>query len=346
MTTFWILAGAFALAAAAFLAYPLWRDRRGSGRWSATGLATAAVTIPAAVLLYFQVTTYETLEQQLPADLPQEQADTILRVVERVESNPDDVQGWRALGALYMRIGQYARARRALQEAWDRTPVKDNALKLSMAEAMLFTERSGLSAEAAGLIEDVLEAEPENQRALWYGGLVALEQGRDELAAERWTALLETNPPPELASRLREQLAQMQGSAQGAGAASGPTAGSGEAAPEGPTIELDVRLGESVSLDGLGSQAALFIFARAPGGGPPIAVIREPVDAVPGSFTLSDADTMLEGRSLADYDELTLVARISASGRPTEQSGDWFAEKTYTPDGSGSVELVIDEVVP
>lgn len=345
MTTFWMLAGALALGAAALLVYPLWRDRRVSGRWSATGLATAAVTIPAAVLLYFQVTTYETLEQQLPADLPQEQADAIMRLVEETQRNPDDVESWRLLGRGYMQLGQYARARRALQEAWDRTPVKDNRLRLSMAEAMLFTERSGLSAEAAGLIEDVLEAEPENQRALWYGGLVALEQGRDDVAAERWTALLETDPPPELASRLRQQLAQMQGGGQAAGAA----AGSGEtAAAEGPTIELDVRLGESVSLDGFGSQAALFIFARAAGGGPPIAVIRQPVDAVPGSFTLSDANTMIEGRSLADYDELTLVARISASGRPTEQSGDWFAETTYSPGGSGddSVELVIDERVP
>jgi cytochrome c-type biogenesis protein CcmH len=74
-------------------------------------------------------------------------------------------------------------------------------------------------------------------------------------------------------------------------------------------------------------------------------VIRRPASAVPGEFTLSDANAMIQGRSLANYDELTLVTRLSASGQPTEQPGDWFAQTVFRPEEGGRVALVIDQVV-
>lgn len=345
MTTFWVLAALLALAAAAFLVYPLWQARRASGRWSAAGLAAAIATVPAAVLLYHQVTTYSDAEPELPAGVSQEQADLVAQLAERMERTPDDVEGWRLLGRSYMALGQYVRARRAFQEAWNRTEVPDNRLKMSMAESMIFTDRSSLGSDAAELIDDVLRAEPRNQKALYYGGLVAMQQGREDVAVSRWTALLETNPPPDLASRLQTQIAAMTGGAAPRSQAPRPAGQGGETA-DGPTIEIDVRVGDDVALDSLGEEAALFIFASAAGGGPPIAAIRESVEALPGTFTLSDANTMIQGRSLADYEELVLVARISASGEPTEQAGDYFARTTYRPDGSGEVELLIDQVVP
>jgi len=91
--------------------------------------------------------------------------------------------------------------------------------------------------------------------------------------------------------------------------------------------------------------AARFIVARAPDGGRPVAVIRETASAVPGVFSLSDANNRLPGRSLADFEALTIVARISATGEPTEQPGDVYGEILYTSEvGSGIVELVIDRI--
>jgi len=55
-------------------------------------------------------------------------------------------------------------------------------------------------------------------------------------------------------------------------------------------------------------------------------------------FTLSDANSMIPGRSLADYDELTLVARLSKSGQPVAQPGDWEAQV-----GQGAITLHSDE---
>jgi hypothetical protein len=163
---------------------------------------------------------------------------------------------------------------------------------------------------------------------------VAREAGREDEVRNRWTALLATNPPEEIAQILRAELANL-----GAG---GDAAA---AAVAGPTIQLDVTLGPGKSLEQLAPAAQLFIFARAPEGGPPLAVIRRPASAVPGQFTLSDANSMIQGRSLASLERITVVARLSASGQPTEQPGDWFAQAVVDPKDPGTVALVIDQVV-
>jgi cytochrome c-type biogenesis protein CcmH len=108
---------------------------------------------------------------------------------------------------------------------------------------------------------------------------------------------------------------------------------------------LRVRLGDDVSTSEMGAQAALFIFARAPGGGPPLAVIRQPVSALPGVFSLSDANAMIPGRSLADFQTISLVARVSANGQPVGQPGDLYGEVEYHPgQDPADVDLVVDQV--
>ena len=107
-----------------------------------------------------------------------------------------------------------------------------------------------------------------------------------------------------------------------------------------------MSLGDGVAAESITPSAALFIFARAPGQRAPVAVIRQPLSELPGQFTLSDSNLMIAGRSLADFPELTLVARVSMSGQPAEQSGDLYAETTYRSGDDSNVALVIDRVVP
>ncbi len=329
MITFWLVAAALCAVAVGFLLYPLWRQRRAQGRWSIIGIASAIAVVPLAAGLYLTVSTWN---PEASAEAEQGRR-LVAQLAERMRADPDDVEGWLLLARSYMVLGQYAQGRTAYREAWTRTPMPDTELKLAFAESMVLTDRATLTGEAGRLFEEVLETEPNNPKALWYGGLVAQELGLEEAWRERWSRLLELGPPEELASVLRMQLGQ-----------SAPEAV--PASPQnGPTVQLDVRLGEGRSVDQLGPQAVLFIFARAPGGGPPLAAIRAAASSLPGQFTLSDANSMIPGRSLSGYEELALVARISASGEPTEQPGDWFAQAMFRPADGGVVELVIDQVV-
>ena len=328
MTAFWSIAALLCAAAVAFLLWPLWRQRRASGHWSLAGIAAAVALVPIAAGLYVAVSTWD-FEDGRQAS---EGVRLVQELARRMRDNPEDVEGWRLLGRSYMQLGQPLQARNAFREAWVRTPNPDNELKVSFAEAMVRTDGSLLLGDAGRLFEEVLEEEPDNVKALLYGGFAARELGAEREWRARWNRLLDLGAPEPLARALRAELEA--------------AAGSGAEPAEGAaSVRVKLALGTGRSVASLGPQAMLFIFARAPSGGPPVAVLREPASAVPGEFVLSDANSMLPGQSLGDFDELMLVARLSQSGQPAEQPGDWFAQTTFRPKDGGVVELTIDQVV-
>ena len=54
---------------------------------------------------------------------------------------------------------------------------------------------------------------------------------------------------------------------------------------------------------------------------------------------------MIPGRTLSNFDEFELLARVSLSGGPAAQPGDWYAAKLVRPSDGSDVALSIDEVV-
>jgi cytochrome c-type biogenesis protein CcmH len=298
----------------------------------------AFAVVPVTFGIYKHVSTWD----PQAAHRADEGQRVVAELAARLKKSPDNVEGWLLLGRSYMVLGEYEQGRDAYHEAFVRTPEPDSELKIAYAEAQVLAERSVPTGEARKLIEEVLEAEPSNPKALYYGGLAALEDGREDVVKARWSRLLELDPPEEVASILRAQLAALGAPAEGKPVSAGGASGG---AASGPTVQLAVTLGAGRSIDQLPPSTQLFILARAPSGGPPLAVIRQPASAVPGQFTLSDANSMIPGRSLADYEELTLVARLSRSGQPVAQPGDWEAQAKFRPKDGGTVALVIDQVV-
>ena len=333
MTEFWLGAGVLGLVAIGIVLWPVWRHSKSSGRWSPAGLIAAVAVVPVAAALYFHVSNWN---PEIAARAS-EGSRLVEALAAQLAQTPDDVEGWKLLANSYMALGRYPEGRAAYEQAWQRTPMPDADLTIAYAEAQILTDRASLSGEAGRLVEAVVAVDPGNPKALWYGGLVALESGREADVRARWTALLALNPPQQVAEVVRAQLASLSGAA--------PVAPQQGAAAAGPSFQIAVSLGAGRSVADLGPNAQLFIIARTPGGGPPLAVIRQPASAVPGQFTLSDANSMIPGRSLGAYEELTVVARLSASGQPLEQPGDWFAQTVVRPGEGGTVALVIDQVV-
>ena len=339
MASFAVAAMVLGLLACAILLLPLLR----AGQLN-TSVVVTALSVPLlAAVLYPQLSTFRwgetpvvdtasgnrTADQDVPAV-----GEMVDGLQARLVKDPDDVNGWKLLARSYIVLGQYPEARAALEEVWTRTPEPDNELKLAYAEAAALTDQATLGGEAGRLVEEVLESEPMNPRGLWYGGLAARINGRPEVARERWSQLLTLNPPDEIVAVLRQQLSALGGEAP-AQAASGAV---GPGADSGVSIQVQVSLGDGASSEA----AALFVIARDPGGGPPVAVSRHAASALPGSFTLSDANAMLAGRSLKDFDQLEVVARLSRTGEPIGQTGDWYGRARYTGD-SAPLEIVINQ---
>ncbi|MDH3434264.1 MAG: hypothetical protein OEM60_10415, partial [Gammaproteobacteria bacterium] len=95
------------------------------------------------------------------------------------------------------------------------------------------------------------------------------------------------------------------------------------------------------------AEAIVFIIARDPAQpSPPIAVVRRRLSELSARVDIGDRESMVPGRSLSGFDEFELVARVSVSGQPSAQSGDWFGAQIVKPAENSNIELVIAEQVP
>ncbi len=106
----------------------------------------------------------------------------------------------------------------------------------------------------------------------------------------------------------------------------------------GNSIHGSVRLGLGVQAP---DQGVLFVIARGPGGGPPLAVKRLPVGPFPLAFQVGPADVMLKGRPFRG--PIALSARIDRDGDPLTREPDNLVGKVdaLLEPGARGAELVL-----
>ncbi len=147
----------------------------------------------------------------------------------------------------------------------------------------------------------------------------------------------------------------------GAGATSvSPDLGTGSGVGAGPSASSPVGPGPSASSaqatvnisivpelkPRLNGDAALFVFAREPGGrGPPLAAKRMTSSAIGTQIHLTAEDSMVPGRALKSGQRVSITARVSFTGQPLPAAGDLYGELTYDVGHDGVRDLVIDRVV-
>jgi len=260
-----------------------------------------------------------------------------------LQSEPANEEGWILLGSSYLNLNRPADAANAYRRAAELSDGRNMAARLGVAEAQIVLDPASITGPAGAEIEAVLQAEPGNPKALWYGGLLSLARGEPAQARERWEALLELSPPAEIRQIIENQLAQVDPQTAPA-VASSPASPPPAAVAAGiaVTVSLDKALQGQVS-----PSAPLFIFVRdAQAAGPPLAVIRRTADQLPLSLQISDTDIMLPGRSLAGLESATLVARVANGGDPIAKPGDVYGEAKWDRSKSpGPLPIVIDRVV-
>ena len=110
------------------------------------------------------------------------------------------------------------------------------------------------------------------------------------------------------------------------------------ASAPGQAIRGQVRLGDGVPLREGG---VLFVIARGPGPGPPLAVKRMTPAAFPVSFELGPADVMMKGRPFVG--PITLSARLDRDGDPlTRDDGDAsYQHPGPLEPGASGIEIVL-----
>jgi cytochrome c-type biogenesis protein CcmH len=314
------------LAASAFILLPLLRRRLPGAPDPLIAVSATLGLIVAALGLYAWVgRPYWSAPAGQVAD------QSIATLARHLEHQPDDRAGWLQLAQAYSALGNQALALRCYQSANRLAGGRDPAALAGMAEAMLMQDENDTAGKAKELLERALQLDPRSPKGLFYSAVIAFREGRLELAKQRFEAMLALDPPESVRTALQRQIAAIDSQLK-------PQADAATA------IQLHVFVSPSLAARVPGD-ATLFVFVRAPGGGPPLAVKRASL-SLPQDVALSAADAMVPSRAVQPGQTVSVVARISASGSPTAQSGDLYGEIRYVAGKSGAQPLQIDKLSP
>ena len=122
-----------------------------------------------------------------------EMAGLIEKLAQRMEENPNNLQGWLLLGRTYLTMEREEDAVAALRRAADLAP-EDPAVATELAEALVITNDNRVGAEARTILNGVLSRDARSPRARYYLALADAQAGKLKDALQGWTDLLAVSP--------------------------------------------------------------------------------------------------------------------------------------------------------
>lgn len=221
----------------------------------------------------------------------------------RAHRRPNDANTWLHLAGVYMRLADYEGAAAAFAHAHELVG-PDPHIDLAWAQARLLADRGAVSPATREIAARVLARSPDHPQMRELLAMGDLRAGDFASAARHVASLLRQDLPAERRRLLRNMLALAR-QRQNA---------------ERVYIEVAVTVaGAPAAADA--AAPWLLVFARPVGGGPPVAVARQPARDQQ-TVVLDDANAMLEDAALSQSGMVEVVARLSRSGN----AGDFDVE--------------------
>jgi len=328
--TLWVVLILLCFVALAFLVWPLYRS---AGRLTPLLATIIVLAVGLSAALYHTIG-----HPGVPsgAGSGPDVDEMVASLEKRLQESPDDVDGWLMLGRSYESMKQYDKAVAAIEKAVALEKGQNAQTLVALGITLMESQRGEISDRTTKLFESALSLQPDNPNALFYGGAAAAERGDTALAADRWEILKAMDAPPEIQDLLQRKINEWRGL---------PPPPAPEKS-EGAIVSINLSVSQAAS-SGLPADATVFVIARDPAApSPPIAVTRLRLAQLPLTVTLGDSDAMVAGRPLSGFSTFEVVARVSISGTPMAQSGDWSGSSLVDTSEGHSIDLLIDQKVP
>ena len=176
------------------------------GALSPATVGLALITPSAALVTYIVIGTPELpnlpyAERNIAAEIrqvaeqrqAQEMEALAQRLAKRLQTEPDNLQGWMLLSNYYATSGRTTEALTAIKKAHDLAPDNPYVL-LQYAEALIPTQNGIVSAQASDLFNKALAADPRNPRARYYLALAKAQANDVRGAIQDWVDLIVISP--------------------------------------------------------------------------------------------------------------------------------------------------------
>lgn len=315
-----------------------------------------AITVPVlSLVLYFYMGAkrdwdiYQFLQELPEAESQQEYEGNLRQLVvmiqRRLNQQPDNLALLNLLAQTSMPLQDYDQAVDAYRKILEQFPDSPRVIA-NLAQALFYRAGNTVTPEVRKYTDQALELAPMLPEMHGLAGIDAKNQGNYREAIRHWKlAVRHMDPDSRVAKGYLDGIAK----AEEALVAAGETLeepGAGEVAGDGAKIRLNVALSNEAVVS---PDDTVFIYARAwKGAKMPLAIRKLTVAELPTTVVLDESMAMAPGMTINSFPELEVVARVSKSGSPAPQSGDWQASEGPVKIGESdkAIDLTIADQVP
>jgi cytochrome c-type biogenesis protein CcmH len=288
-------------------------------------------------------------------------------LIQRLNQNPEDIDGWIMLGRTYAIMERYAEASNTYAKLVELVPNNPQILS-DYADVLAMKNQGTLAGKPTELIHEALRIDPQYPKALALAGTAEFEQEKYDQAAAHWEKLLEVIPDDsQLAKSVKDSINEAKLLASTGKKGSGTenqvvdkvagvqteTSTQAEISTTSKSVEpISLSISGQVTISKeLAAKASpndtLFIYARAKAGPKmPLAILRLKANDLPATFTLTDDMAMTPTMKMSSFPEVVIEARVSKSGQAVPASGDLQGFSEPVKIGSNNIEVVINKQIP
>jgi cytochrome c-type biogenesis protein CcmH len=267
------------------------------------------------------------------------------KLAARMQTQPDDAEGWAMLARSYSVLGRHPEALTAYEKAVALR--KDDATLLAdYADSLAVKNDRKLDGAPMKQVERALKIDPRNLKALSLAGTHAFDRKDFAGAVKYWEQVIQAGPADNgIVQQTQTSLAEAKELAGGAVGAKAPVVSgkvsSAVAGAVSGTVTISPALRKNAQPDD-----TVFIFARATEGSRmPLAIVRKQVKDLPIAFQLDDSMGMSGTDKLSGAGKVIVGARISKSGNAMPQVGDLSGQTGPISVGASGLTLEISTTV-
>ena len=315
-------------------------------------LPTLAIVGYAAVGMPIAVAPEVVRPPQVATAQDQQMVELFKMAEERLNQEPNDVKGWILLARAKASVGMFDAAIRDYEKAAALTP-NDSELWSDLADAAAGKTQGKMDGKPLEYINKALALDGKNPKALLLRGTYEMQKN-DTVAAEKSFALAKSQVDPksgfaQIADNALADIKTRQGGRSESATANADISAVAEPSTSSDAILATVTLQLSADARKAAAanpgNAAVFLIVRAAGvdRGPPLAAKKISLAQIDQPIMLTATDAMIGGAGLKAGGDVAVQARLSLSGQPAAQPGDWQSAKATLKLPFRALTLVLDQ---